>query len=406
MRRNGSEFYYQVDHIGSVVAITDASGAVLERYFYDVDGTVKITDANGNERSSSSIDNDFTFIGGLWDPVTGLINLGERDYSPRLGRFLQPDPAGTMDGLNLYAYSGNDPLNYSDPTGLYRQASAENMRIGSMSWRGVSIQRGVEIASMVTGAIVDLPKVGASLGKGLSSLVLKYLDSGGLRGLATRVFSKVSQWMQWSKSMPMRLKLMGHMEITFQDTLLLLQSLKRANVVANALTGEGLGTTYLTGVKHAGKGFGKFAAAKLFAKNLWRSVNPLQRYAWRPGLKIGSIEKRLAYLSGDIDIISGNRFLQAQDSATDAFRWWIAHVANASGPVDWIDEWSPRHGILNKTFKNAYYDTEAKKWVDLNTHWLFTRGGDITKAAKGGKVPVGARELVRIDASELSALGL
>ncbi|MDP9156022.1 MAG: RHS repeat-associated core domain-containing protein [Pseudomonadota bacterium] len=41
-----------------------------------------------------------------------------RFYSPSLGRFLQTDPAGMKDDLNLYAYVGNNPLNGVDPTGL------------------------------------------------------------------------------------------------------------------------------------------------------------------------------------------------------------------------------------------------------------------------------------------------
>ncbi|SPD74528.1 hypothetical protein PITCH_A2380001 [uncultured Desulfobacterium sp.] len=132
MRRQGADYYYQYDQRGSVIAITDANGIVVERYAYDVDGNVNIFDQNDNILSKSAIDNDFGFIGGLWEAETGLLHLAARDYDPKIGRFLQTDPAGAIDGLNLYAYSVNDPVNFSDPTGLYRQASVGNIKAGSL----------------------------------------------------------------------------------------------------------------------------------------------------------------------------------------------------------------------------------------------------------------------------------
>ncbi|MFJ5229290.1 RHS repeat-associated core domain-containing protein [Kitasatospora sp. NPDC088391] len=61
------------------------------------------------------------FVGGTKDDTTGLTNLGARQYAPRTGRFISPDPllnTGNPQQWNGYAYSGNDPVNQSDPSGL------------------------------------------------------------------------------------------------------------------------------------------------------------------------------------------------------------------------------------------------------------------------------------------------
>lgn len=59
------------------------------------------------------------FGGGLADPDTGLVRLGARDYDPETGRYTAPDPARFRSGdVNLYAYTGGNPVGRRDPTGL------------------------------------------------------------------------------------------------------------------------------------------------------------------------------------------------------------------------------------------------------------------------------------------------
>ncbi|WP_158702260.1 RHS repeat-associated core domain-containing protein [Kitasatospora sp. MMS16-BH015] len=64
---------------------------------------------------------DKGFVGGIQDPGTGLTNLGAREYDPSTGRFVNPDPLLVDDSpqqWNGYAYSNDDPVNLTDPTGL------------------------------------------------------------------------------------------------------------------------------------------------------------------------------------------------------------------------------------------------------------------------------------------------
>jgi RHS repeat-associated protein len=114
-----SSIYYTQDGNGNVTAITSSSGAVQERYTYDVYGTPTIKNASGTVLSSSAVGNRFLFTGREYIAQIGLYDYRNRAYSPGLGRFLQTDPIRFDAGdINIYRYCGNDPGNGRDPMGL------------------------------------------------------------------------------------------------------------------------------------------------------------------------------------------------------------------------------------------------------------------------------------------------
>jgi RHS repeat-associated protein len=105
--------YYDVDPLGSPVAATDETGALLWRAQY--------TPFGQRINSSSSLESRIAFTGAQQDDLTGLIDLGARQYNPDIGRFYGIDPVGVRDGdphsFNRYAYANNSPYRYTDPTG-------------------------------------------------------------------------------------------------------------------------------------------------------------------------------------------------------------------------------------------------------------------------------------------------
>jgi RHS repeat-associated protein len=99
------------DHQGSIVAASDMYGNPVGTNAYDAWGIP-------NSTSIATVGR-FGYTGQAWLPELGMYYYKARIYSPTLGRFLQTDPIGYKDQIDLYAYVGNDPVDGRDPTGLW-----------------------------------------------------------------------------------------------------------------------------------------------------------------------------------------------------------------------------------------------------------------------------------------------
>ncbi|MFL0357589.1 RHS repeat-associated core domain-containing protein [Erythrobacter sp. GH1-10] len=105
-----SEHLY-IDRLGSIIAIFGHDRTLKSINAYDEYGMPGAPSTNANSGR-------FRYTGQIWIPELGQYHYKARAYSPGLGRFMQTDPIGYGDGLNMYGYVGNNPTNFIDPLGL------------------------------------------------------------------------------------------------------------------------------------------------------------------------------------------------------------------------------------------------------------------------------------------------
>jgi RHS repeat-associated protein len=108
----GTQTYFS-DGVGSTVALTDPTGALQSAYTYEAFGATTVTGTTANTYDYTGRESD----------GTGLKYYRARYFHPARQRFISEDPLRFNGAdVNLYAYVGNSPTNWSDPTGEFAWA--------------------------------------------------------------------------------------------------------------------------------------------------------------------------------------------------------------------------------------------------------------------------------------------
>jgi len=108
-----SRYWYVLDGLGSVVALTDQTGKVVDRYAYDSWG-----EETSNDATDETVPQQLRYQGYYYDEKLTYYWTTTRYYDPEGMRYLQPDPTD-LDGVRTYAYANGDPVDQLDLMGLF-----------------------------------------------------------------------------------------------------------------------------------------------------------------------------------------------------------------------------------------------------------------------------------------------
>jgi RHS repeat-associated protein len=177
-------WYYQDDHEGSITQLTDGNGNIVETYRYDAFGKPAFWNGDNPPRQieGSNYNNRFLFTGREYMATFGIYEYRNRAYHPGLGRFMSEDPKLFDAGdYNLFRYCANDPLDKTDPMGLFFgwddaafAAGGAAVGLGSQAFQDV-------ISGQLSGWQAY---TGAAIGGAVGGLTLEYTGNPVAAGAA------------------------------------------------------------------------------------------------------------------------------------------------------------------------------------------------------------------------------
>jgi RHS repeat-associated protein len=117
MLEDGRSYWIHTDHIGTPRALTDAEQRIVWHADYEPFGTARVNEDPDRDGRITRV--DLRFPGQYLDRESGTHYNYYRDYDPRSGRYLTPDPSGAFGGVNAFSYVNANPIQGVDPLGLY-----------------------------------------------------------------------------------------------------------------------------------------------------------------------------------------------------------------------------------------------------------------------------------------------